>query len=114
MAAETAEAAAANSTPLDHAMIASWSRNRDHRTSTKVYSLEDGNIREGHWLLNMGGEAVTIAFLWKNSSSGIYGLTTGHSFALDDPVFVFLQSEPTETTESLCYELKVIGTDSQS
>jgi hypothetical protein len=97
MAAGTA---AANSPPLDDAVIASWSPNCDQRTSMNVFSLEDGNIRGGHWILNMDGKAVTIAFLWKNSSGGIYGLTSGPSFALGEPVFVFLHSKPMETTES--------------
>jgi hypothetical protein len=80
--------AAAISTPLDDAVVEKWSPKRNQRTAIKVVSLEDGNIRGGHWILTKTGKAVTISFLWKNSTGKIYGLTTGHSFALGDRVCV--------------------------
>jgi hypothetical protein len=107
--AMAAGTAAAISTPLDDAVVEKWSPKRNQRTAIKVVSLEDGNIRAGHWILTKTGKAVTISFLWKNSTGKIYGLTTGHSFALGDRVCVFLHSEPRETTESRCYEIKEIG-----
>ena len=166
MAAAVAEAATAadstTETALDRSLCNDWSPNRNSHRPIRVRSLDDGNIRGGHWVLDQDGNGTTIAFLWKNTeeqneleqqalaekapeedqgpvaeeeeptteeeptieedtkaeeeedqstnnSEKIYGLTTGHNKNQGDAVFVFLHSEPTETTESCCYELLEIG-----
>jgi hypothetical protein len=94
-----------------------WSSDGDVRAELKkmkVVSLEDGNIRGGHWVLNKDGDGCTIAFLWKNSSGRIFGLTTAHSFeTIGDSVFVFLHGEPTPITyedhHGFVYEMMEVG-----
>ena len=109
-AAEAATVAdSSTTTTLDSTVFKAWSPNRNSHRPIRVHSLEDGNIRGEHWVLNRDGRAATIAFLWKNTSGLIHGLTTGRNKHQGDAVFVFLHCEPTETPESYCYELLEIG-----
>ena len=109
---ETPRSRAAESNHFDHALTESWSPDRDDRTSQKVTSLEDGNIRGGYWVLNKDGDGATLAFCFQNSFGRIFGLTVGHLFeAVGTSVFVFLHNEPTETPEAntSLYEMMEIG-----
>jgi len=111
---ETPRSRAAESNPLDHDLIRTWSRSdRYVRTYQKVSSLEDGNVRGGFWVLNKDCEGATLSFCFKNSSGRIFGLTVGHLFeAVGSSVFVFLHNEPTETPEAnftRLYEMVEIG-----
>lgn len=91
--------------PLDYDVIEHWPTEPMHHNNRRVYSLENGNIRGGHWILNRMGQAVTVAFFWRNSRGHILGLTVGSPFQLHDPVFVFLYSKKTQ----FYYQLKEIG-----
>ena len=97
--------------PIDGDLIAKWSPKRCSRESMRINSLESGNIRGGHVILNKNGDGATIAFCFKNSSGGLYGVTVGHGFEVGAPVFVYLNNEPTETPEAgrSLYEMLEIG-----
>jgi hypothetical protein len=88
-----ASAVAKTPKSLDKNLTDKWSPDR---VNALVTSLEDGNIRGGYWVLNQNGEGATIAFCFKNSDGGIFGLTVGHLFqSVGDSVFVFLHKHPT-------------------
>ena len=97
--------------PIDGDLIAKWSPKRCSRESMKVTSLESGNIRGGHVILNKNGDGATIAFCFKNTSGRLYGVTVGHGFDVGAPVFVYLNNDPTETPEAgrFLHEMMEIG-----
>jgi hypothetical protein len=87
-----------------------WSPHRLERTEKKVRSLQDGNLRGGDFVLDVTGGATTLSFLFEKDSK-VYGVTAGHLADIDDPIFVFFYSEPTQNDHDngSSYDILEIG-----